>query len=188
MINSTTTRGPLLTHNVLAMKYLHWGLKIFIFGFVVGFIPILHYTHVAMEGDVGPAFLKNVTLWWGCPIVLAEQALKAGGLGMVAIGLSYVVFMRGGAGAAISSGERVAPALCAFGLIGEFLAALIGYFVCSYFWPNFYFDAVPVGKNIWLATQGTCLAFYVAGTFYAFGGIRRLSHGWAKEPDGSSLP
>jgi hypothetical protein len=38
---------------------------------------------------------------------------------------------------------------------------------------------VPAGKNVWLAAQGTSIAFYVAGTLYSFAGIRRVSHGWA---------
>jgi len=188
MANTKTSGRTDVTHSELAMKHLHWGLKIFLGGFVFGYIPILHYMHGAIEGDVGPDFLKNVTLWWGCPMVLAEQALKTGGLGMVAIGLSYVVFMRGGAGAEMSNGERLAPALCAFGLVAELFVGLVGYFVCNHFWPNFYFHAVPAGKNVWLGAQGICIAFYVAGTFYAFGGISRLSHGWTKWPDGKLAP
>jgi hypothetical protein len=57
---------------------------LFITGFLTGYIPILHYVHGAVAGDVGPVFLKNMTLWWGCPAVLAELTLKTGSLGMLA--------------------------------------------------------------------------------------------------------
>ena len=100
----------------LGSKFIRWGLGLFILGFIVGFIPILHYIHGAVAGDVGPAFLKNMTLWWGCPAVLMEYALKMGSLGMVAIGLCYLVLPRAGAAAPVSGGERVAPMLCLGGL------------------------------------------------------------------------
>jgi hypothetical protein len=51
-----------ITHNELGWKFVRWGLGLFITGFVVGFIPILHYM-VGAQTDVGPLFLKNVTLW-----------------------------------------------------------------------------------------------------------------------------
>ncbi|MCK5362305.1 MAG: hypothetical protein KAR22_05030, partial [Gammaproteobacteria bacterium] len=50
----------------LGSKFIRWGLGLFILGFIVGFIPILHYIQGAVAGDVGPAFLMNMTLWWGC--------------------------------------------------------------------------------------------------------------------------
>ena len=46
-------------------KHIRWGLGLFIFGLVVGYIPLAHYMHGSFE-PVGEAFLKNVTLWWGC--------------------------------------------------------------------------------------------------------------------------
>jgi len=181
MSNATaaTSRRAGVTHAELALKHIHWGLALFIAGFLTGYIPILHYMNGAMEGNVGPDFLSNITLWWGCPAVLPELVLKTGGLGMVAIGLCYVVLVPRGGAAAISSGERLAPVLCAFGLVAELLTAGVGYVVCNHFWPNFYYAAIPAGKNVWLAAQGISIAFYVAGTFYSFAGIRRVSHGWA---------
>ena len=47
----------------LGSKFVRWGLVQFILGFLVGFVPILHYFHGAVAGDVGPLFLKNMTLW-----------------------------------------------------------------------------------------------------------------------------
>ncbi len=46
----------------LGWTFIRWGLGLFITGFAVGFIPILHYMVGAQQGDVGPVFLKNVTL------------------------------------------------------------------------------------------------------------------------------
>jgi hypothetical protein len=153
----------------LGSKFIRWGLALFI----LGFIPILHYIHGAVAGDVGPAFLKNMTLWWGCPAVLMEYALKMGSLGMVAIGLCYLVLPRAGAAAPVSGGERVAPELCLGGLMVAFVYMFVGYIVCNLIWPNFYFEPVEMGKDVWLAGQLIGIAFYVSGIAFAFGGIRR---------------
>ena len=161
----------------LGSKFVRWGLGQFMLGFIVGFVPILHYFHGAVAGDVGPVFLKNMTLWWGCPAVLIEYVLKTGGLGMVAIGLCYVVFSRSGAATPVSRGERVAPMLCHGGLIFALAYAAVGYVVCNLIWPNFYFQPVQMGKNVWLAGQGIGIAIFVTGIAFAFGGIRHLTSG-----------
>ncbi len=137
----------------LGSKYIRWGLGLFFLGFIFGFVPIVHYMRGAVAGDIGPAFLKNMTLWWGCPAVLMEYALKTGGLGMVAIGLCYLVFPRAGAAASVSGGERVAPVLCLGGLIAGLVYAAVGYVVCNLIWPNFFFAHVEMGKDVWLAGQ-----------------------------------
>ncbi len=175
MSNATETiagRGN-VTPAELGSKFIRWGLALFILGFILGFIPILHYMLGAIAGDVGPAFLKNMTLWWGCPAVLMEYALKMGGLGMVAIGLCYVVFPRAGSAAPVSGGERVAPLLCLGGLMAALVYAAVGYVVFNSIWPNFYFEPVEMGKDVWLAGQLIGIAFYVSGIAFAFGGIRR---------------
>jgi len=159
----------------LGVKFVRWGLVQFLAGFIVGFVPILHYFHGAVAGDVGPVFLKNMTLWWGCPAVLVEYVLKTGGLGMVAFGLCYVIFSRSGAAAPVSGGERVAPALCHGGLILSLVYAAVGYVVCNLIWPNFYFQPVQMGKNVWLAGQAIGIAIYVTGIAFAFGGIRHIT-------------
>ena len=159
----------------IGSKFIRWGLGQFILGFIFGFVPILHYLHGAVAGDVGPVFLKNMTLWWGCPAVLMEYVLKTGGLGMVAIGLCYVVFSRSGATAPISSGERFAPTFCHGGLIFALVYASVGYVVCNLIWPNFYFQPVQMGKNVWLAGQTIGIAIYVTGIAFAFGGIRHIT-------------
>ncbi len=164
-----------VTPTALSWKFIRWGLGLFITGFLTGFIPILHYMNGAVAGDVGPDFLKNMTLWWGCPAVLAELTLKTGGLGMIAIGLCYLAIIRQGASPNISRHERIAPALCAYGLIATLVCAAAGYVICNLFWPNFFFHPVPTGKNVWLAAQGLSIAVYVVGVGYAFAGIRRAS-------------
>ncbi len=157
----------------LGWKFIRWGLGLFITGFVVGFIPILHYMVGAQSGGVGPVFLKNVTLWWGCPAVLAEMTLKIGSLGMLAIGLSYLAAVRQGASPSISGNERIAPTLCAVGLIGELVTAGVGYVVGNKIWPNFYFEPVQAGKNMWLAVQGLSILVFTVGACYAVAGVRR---------------
>jgi hypothetical protein len=164
-----------VTPTALSWNFIHWGLGLFITGFLVGFIPILHYIVGGIGANVGQEFLKVMTLWWGCPAILSELTLKTGGLGMIAIGLCYLAIARQGASPNISSHERIAPMLCAYGLTAELLCAGVGYIICSYFWPHFYFDATPAGKNVWLAAQGICIVVYVVGACYAFAGIRRAS-------------
>ncbi|RWO91125.1 hypothetical protein [Mesorhizobium sp.] len=164
-----------VTPAALGWAHIHWGLGLFITGFVTGFIPIAHYINGALAGDVGPVFLKNMTLWWGCPAILAELTLKTGGLGMIAIGLCYLAVARQAASPNISSHERIAPTLCAYGLIAELVTAGAGYAIGNYFWPNFYFEPVQTGKNLWLVAQGISIAVYVVGVCYASAGIRRAS-------------
>jgi hypothetical protein len=75
--------------------FIRWGLGLFVFGLVFGFGPWLHYMHGALE-EVHEAFLRNVTLWFGCPWTLCVYVAQLGGLGMVVIGLCYLVFARDG--------------------------------------------------------------------------------------------
>jgi hypothetical protein len=37
------------------------------------------------------SFKANVTLWWACPWTLSAAAVQAGGLGMVALGLTRML-------------------------------------------------------------------------------------------------
>jgi hypothetical protein len=164
-----------LTQAELGSKFIRWGLGQFLLGYIVGFVPILHYMHGAIAGDVGPVFLKNMTLWWGCPAVLVEYVLKTGGLGMAAIGLCYVVYSRNGKAAPLSRGELLAPKLCLGGLIGTLIWASVGYVVCTLVWTNFFFAPVQMGKNVWLAGQAVGIAVFVTGIAYAIGGIRRIN-------------
>ena len=173
MTSATGTMGVRgdATTAELGSKFTRWGLGLFVLGFALGFIPILHYIHGAVAGDVGPAFLKNMTLWWGCPAVLMEYTLKTGGLGMVAIGLCYIVLPRAGSAIAVSGSERMAPGLCLAGLLGATVYMAVGYVVCNMIWPNFYFAHVETGKDVWLAGQLVGITVYFYGIAVA---VRRL--------------
>lgn len=164
-----------ITRTGLGWKFVHWGLGLFFTGFLPGFIPILHYMHGALAGDVGPVFLQNMTLWWGCPAILAELTLKTGGLGMTILGFCNLALARDGADTRVSSREQLAVTLCSFGLIAELVTAGAGYAIGNYFWPNFFFEPVQTGKNVWLAIQGLSIAVYVVGVWLAFSAIRRSS-------------
>ncbi|MFJ7281738.1 hypothetical protein [Pseudomonas sp. NPDC099000] len=164
-----------VTRAELGWSFIRWGLGLFVTGFVVGFIPILHYMVGAQQGDVGPVFLKNVTLWWGCPAVLAEMTLKIGSLGMIAIGLCNLATIRQGTAPNISGLERIAPKLCAYGLIAELVTAGVGFYVGNKIWPNFYFEPVQAGKNLWLAAQGISILVYFVGVCYAVSGVRKAA-------------
>jgi hypothetical protein len=103
------------------------------------------------------------------------MVLKTGSLGMVAIGLCYLAADRQGASASISSHERIAPKLCAYGLVAELVAAGVGYAVFNMIWPNFFFEPVQAGKNWWLALQGVSILVFFIGACYAVAGIRRAA-------------
>ena len=164
-----------VTATQLSWKFIHWGLGLFITGFVVGFVPIAHYLVGGVGGDVGPQFLERMTLWWGCPSILAELTLKTGALGMIAIGLCYRTNTRQSESENIPTHERLAITLCAYGLIAELATAGVGYIVCNIFWPNFYFHAERAGIIAWLDPQGLSVAVYLVGVCYAFGGVRRVA-------------
>ena len=94
---------------------------------------------------------------------------------MIAVGFCYQAILRQNSSIALSSHERIAPLLCAVGLIATLVSAAAGYVICNYSWPNFYYHAIPTGKNVWLAAQGLSIAMYVVGVCYAFAGIKRAS-------------
>ena len=164
------------TPTELGAKYIRWGFGLFIFGLVVGFIPLAHYMHGSFE-PVEAAFLQRVTLWWGCAFTLAVYVAQIGGLAMIVIGLCYVVLARGGAMTSLTAAERIAPVLCATGIIVEFVAGVAGYYAVAAVWPNFYYTPITAGKVTWLALQAVCIAVYVIGVVWAYGGIKRASHG-----------
>src|SRR5262245_30967397 len=173
-----TTAGVVATPAEVGGRHIRWGLGLFIFGLVIGYGPWLHYMHGAMEG-VQPAFLKNVTLWFGCPWTLAVYVAQLGGLGMGVIGLSYVALAREGAMTSLTGAERVAPTVCAVGILAEFLFGYPGYFAVNAVWPSFYYTPIDAGKWTWLGIQGACILIYVIGVVCAYGGIRRATHALA---------
>src|SRR5262245_38356060 len=83
---------------------------------------------------------------------------RLGGLAMVVIGLCHTVLAAQGGMTSLTSSERVAPTLCAAGIVSEFLFGYPGYFVINAIWPNFYFTPVDAGKWTWLGIQGVSIA------------------------------
>ncbi|MEH7846396.1 hypothetical protein [Rhizobium laguerreae] len=166
--------GTLATSAEVGIKYIRWGFGLFVFGLVIGFVPLAHYMHGSFE-PVGEEFLKNVTLWWGCAFTLAVYVAQIGSLAMITIGLCYVVLSRDDGTRSLTAGERIAPALCAIGILTEFIAGFAGYYAVAAVWPNFYYMPVTEGKVTWLALQGVCIAIYLLGVMYAYGGIRRAA-------------
>ena len=153
--------------------YIRWGLSLLSLGFILGFVPILHYMHGAVAGDVGEHFMKNMTLWWGCPALLMELTLKTGGLGMTVIGLCFVVLPRTVSAPQLSSREQLAPKLCRFGLIAATIYAAVGYVVINMIWPNFYFEHNEMGKDVWLAGQLIGIAIFFTGFVFSLKTLRR---------------
>jgi hypothetical protein len=121
---------------------------------------------------VHPAFLHNVTLWFGCPWTLAVYVTQLGGLGMVVFGLCYLVLARDGA-RTLTAAERVSPTLCMVGILAEFVVGYPGYFAVNSVWSNFYYTPIQPGKWTWLGLQGISIAIFVGGAMYRYGGIRR---------------
>jgi len=163
--------GAAETPAELGSKYIRWGLGLFIFGLVFGFIPMAHYMHGSFE-PVEAAFLQRVTLWWGCAFTLAVYVAQVGGLAMTVIGLCYVVLARDGAMTSVTAAERIAPVLCATAIIAEFVAGVAGYYAVAAVWPNFYYGAITAGRVTWLALQGVCIVVYVVGVMWAYSGIK----------------
>ena len=152
----------LLTSTDLGKHFIRWGLYLLAAGFVLGMIPVLHYIHGA-QGNIGEDFMKNVTLWWGCPAVLMELTLKAGGLGMIALGLCYAVLPRATGSETSGKKTKLPSTLCIAGLVGATLYAIVAYGALNQIRPNFYFEHHEVAKDIWLAGQGIGIVVFITG-------------------------
>ncbi len=157
---------------ILGAKFIRWGLGLFIFGLVIGYGPLLHYLHGALE-ETGEAFLKNVTLWFACPWTLATYTVQVGALGMVAIGAVYWLLPADKVD--IERLDHAALWLCVAGLIAIFLTGYVGYFVVNAIWPSFYYTPVAAGKNVWLIAQGFSIALYLIGVVLAYLSIRHVT-------------
>ena len=159
----------------LGARFTTWGIGLFIFGEFLSFGIIAHYC-VGARWPTGAVFVQNITLWWACPWTLSVAAVQAGGLGMVAMGLSRLV-----AGRLLPSrdgGSSIALWLCVVGLLGVFVVGYPGYFVFDAIWPSYYYSPVATGKNIWLLGQALFIAVYFAGAILMFGDVRRALHAW----------
>ncbi|WP_439923031.1 hypothetical protein [Nitrobacter sp. JJSN] len=156
---------------IAGARFAKWGLGLFIFGVFLTFGIIAHYC-VGSRWPNGELFMQNITLWWACPWTLSVAAVQAGGLGMVAIGLTLMLAARVSR-THLAADSSVALWFCIVGLLGVFAVGYPGYFVFDAIWPSFYYSPVAVGKNVWLLGQALFIAVYFAGTIFAFNAARR---------------
>jgi hypothetical protein len=152
-------------------RFVTWGLGLFLFGVFLSFGIIAHYC-VGARWPNGELFMQNITLWWACPWTLSVAAVQAGGLGMVALGLTIILppcFLP----TKSSEHQTAALWLCIVGLLGTFAVGYPGYFAFDAIWPSFYYSPVAVGKNAWLLGQALFIAIYLAGMVLGFSAVRR---------------
>jgi hypothetical protein len=153
----------------IGARFAKWGLGLFVFGVFLTFGIIAHYC-AGSRWPNGQLFMQNITLWWACPWTLSVAAVQAGGLGMVALGLSRML----AASISRDPGDHGSAALvlCIVGLLGVFAIGYPGYFVFDAIWPSFYYSPVAAGKNVWLLSQALFIALYFAGMVLAFNDAR----------------
>src|SRR5215510_4912962 len=126
----------------LGAQFAKWGLGLFIFGLFLTFGIIGHYCG-GSRWPTGALFMQNITLWWACPWTLSVAAVQAGGLGMVALGLSRLVAGRASPHDPAVESSTALP-LCIVGLLGVFAVGYPGYFVFDAIWPSFYYSPIAV--------------------------------------------
>jgi hypothetical protein len=153
-------------------RFAKWGLGLFIFGVFLTFGIIAHYCGGA-RWPTGELFLQNITLWWACPWTLSVAAVQAGGLGMVALGLTRLLAGRLSPNGPAAGESPAALWLCIVGLLGVFAVGYPGYFVFDAVWPSFYYSPIAAGKNAWLLAQAFFIAVYFAGAVMMFNTVRR---------------
>jgi hypothetical protein len=156
----------------LGAQFTNWGLGLFIFGVFLTFGIIAHYC-AGSRWPNGVLFMQNITLWWACPWTLSVAAVQAGGLGMVALGLSRLMAGRVSSSNSTNPESSVALRLCIIGLLGVFAVGYPGYFVFDAIWPSFYYSPITVAKNAWLLGQAFFIAVYLTGAVIMFNAVRR---------------
>jgi hypothetical protein len=157
----------------IGARFTKWGLGLFIFGVFLTFGIIAHYCGGSRWPNVA-LFMQNITLWWACPWTLSVAAVQAGGLGMVALGLSRLMAERVSAPRHAGTDSTMALYLCIAGLLGTFAIGYPGYFVFDAIWPSFYYSPIAAGKNAWLLGQAFFILIYFAGLVIMFNVVRRL--------------
>jgi len=153
------------------MRFAKWGLGLFIFGVFLSFGVIAHYC-IGARWPTGDLFLKNITLWWACPWTLSMAAVQAGGLGMVALGLTEMMAQRAAGPSDTGPPHSTALMLCIIGLLGVFAVGYPGYFVFDAVWPGFFYAPIVAGKNAWLLAQALFIAIYLVGAVMMFDTVR----------------
>jgi hypothetical protein len=155
---------------ILGVRFIRWGLGLFIFGLIFGFGLLGYYFHGTIESGM---LSESDARWLNYPWTLATYILQVGGLGMVAIGAVY--WLLPGDKLEIESVDYTALWLCIVGLIATFLTSYVGYFVANAIWPSFFYKPVTQGVNAWIASQALGVALYLFGVVLAFFSIRHVT-------------
>jgi hypothetical protein len=155
---------------ILGVRFIHWGLGLFIFGLIFGFGLMGYYFHGTIESRMFP---ESEARWFNYPWTLATYILQLGGLGMVAIGAVY--WLLPGDKLEIESVDHTALWLCIVGLIAAFVTSYVGYFVANAIWPSFFYKPITEGVNAWIAAQAISVALYLIGVVLAFFSIRHVT-------------
>jgi len=156
----------------IGAQFFKWGLGLFIFGVFLTFGIIAHYC-VGARWPTGELFMQNITLWWACPWTLSVAAVQAGGLGMVAMGLTQMLAARVSPNNSAAAGNSPALLLCIVGLLGVFAVGYAGYFVFDAIWPSFYYSPTAAAKNARLLGQALFIGVYFVGALLSFNAVRR---------------
>ena len=162
---------------ILGVRFIRWGLGLFIFGLIFGFGLLGYYFYGTVESAM---FAESDARWLNYPWTLGTYVLQVGGLGMVAIGAVY--WLLPGDKLETELMDYTALWLCVAGLIATFLTSYVGYFVVNAIWPSFFYKPVPQGMNAWLGFQAVSIALYLFGVVVAFFSIlhvtnTRIPHG-----------
>lgn len=161
---------PVDETTILGVRFIRWGLGLFIFGLIFGFGLLGYYFHGTVESNM---LSGSEAQWLNYPWTLATYILQVGGLGMVAIGVIY--WLLPGAKLELESVDYTALWLCVVGLIATFLTSYIGYFVTNAIWPSFFYKPVTRGMNAWIVSQAVSVALYLCGVVLAFFSIRYVT-------------
>ena len=164
----------------LGASFAKWGLGLFIFGVFLTFCIVAHYC-IGARWPTGELFMQNITLWWACPWTLSVAAVQAGGLGMVALGLTQMLASRFSERDEVDADNALPLHLSVIGLLGVFAVGYPGYFVFDAIWPSYYYSPVPTGKNAWLLGQAFFIAVYFVGVVAMFARVRRVLNGFQQE-------
>jgi uncharacterized membrane protein len=148
---------------ILGVRFIRWGLGLFIFGLIFGFGLLGYYFHGTIESA---KLAESGALWLNYPWTLGTYVLQVGGLGMVAIGAVY--WLLPGDKLETESLDYTALWLCIAGLIATFLTSYVGYFVANAIWPSFFYKPITQGMNAWLGSQTVSIALYLFGVVLAF--------------------
>ncbi len=155
---------------ILGVRFIRWGLGLFIFGLIFGFGLLGYYFHGTIESTIPP---ENMARWLNYPWTLATYILQVGAIGMVAIGAVY--WLLPGDKLETESLDYTALWLCVIGLIATFLTSYVGYFIVNAIWPSFFYEPVADGMNAWIIAQSVSVALYLFGVVLAYVSIRHVT-------------